>query len=61
MSTNKNDTQFHYETSNNIQCAECGQFISFKDIESGAAKYYFVADTWCTPEESFYICKKCRD
>jgi hypothetical protein len=61
MNTNKNETQFYREDFNNIQCADCGQFISFKDIESGAAKYYFIPDTWFTAEDPFYICKKCKD
>lgn len=46
---------------NFIKCAECGRFISYIDIESGAAVYYFVPDSYCAAEESWFICKKCKD
>jgi len=42
-----------------IRCSVCGRFISYDDIDSGAAKYKFTPDTHFTKEYSEFICPFC--
>jgi uncharacterized protein with PIN domain len=43
-----------------IRCNNCGQFISRDSIEKQEAKFHFIPDSQFGPEESYWICKKCK-
>lgn len=45
----------------NIRCNDCGQFISRDSIVDKSAKYHFIPDNQFGPEESYWICKKCKN
>jgi uncharacterized protein with PIN domain len=43
-----------------IKCQDCGQFISRDSIEKQEAKFHYIPDSQFGPEESYWICKKCK-
>lgn len=43
-----------------IKCQGCGKFISYKAISENKAKYHFIPDSICGPEESYWECEKCK-
>ena len=42
-----------------IRCFDCGKFVSYDNMESGAARFYFVPDNHFGPERSEWTCAKC--
>jgi hypothetical protein len=44
----------------NIKCINCGHFISYRDMESGAAYFYFEPDSDRGPEISEWTCAACK-
>lgn len=53
QATNENDHNY------TIRCANCGKFISRKQIEEGKAKYHFIPDNQFGPEEAYWEHIKC--
>ena len=42
-----------------IRCSNCGRFVSYDDLDSGAAQVEFTPDTYFTVEEIEFFCRKC--
>lgn len=50
----------NYRSRHSVKCRDCGKFISQKSIQESKSVFKFIPDSELGPEESYWLCEKCK-